>query len=63
MIVLENDNIPSNISKRDEYWDGEVKPRKDWFDGSPNYVLVFCHLEMLRFSVSAELHITQVSLF
>ena len=42
---------------------GEVKSQKDQLDCSANYVLVFCHLEMLRFSVSAELHITQVSLF
>ena len=42
---------------------GEVKSQKDQLDCSANYVLVFCHLEMLRFTVSAELHITQVSLF
>ena len=59
-IVLESDNMPSNISKRDEYSDGEVKKQKDWFDGSANYVLVFCHLEMLCHSLLAEPHMTQV---
>ena len=51
------------MRSRSENSAGEVKSQKDQLDCSANYVLVFCHLEMLRFTVSAELHITQVSLF
>ena len=71
VIVLENDNgLPSRSSKGDEYMtdaaggdgEGEVKPQKNKLDCSENYVLISCHLEMLRHSLSSDLHLTQVSL-
>ena len=71
VIVLENDNgLPSTSSKGDEYMTdaaggdggGEVKPQKNKLDCSESYVLVSCHLEMLRHSLSSDLHLTQVSL-
>ena len=68
MIVLENDNgLPSRSSKGDEYMTDaaggrEVKPQKNKLDCSENYVLISCHLEMLRHSLSSDLHLTQVSL-
>ena len=68
VIVLENDNgLPSRSSKGDEYMTDaaggrEVKPQKNKLDCSENYVLISCHLEMLRHSLSSDLHLTQVSL-
>ena len=48
---MKNHNMPSKSSE------GVERPQKD-----RNYILVFCHLEMLRSSTSPELHITQVYL-
>ena len=68
VIVLENDNgLPPTRSKGDEYMTDaaggrEVKPQKNKLDCSESYVLVSCHLEMLRHSLSSDLHLTQVSL-
>ena len=66
VIVLENDNgLPSTSSKgcmTDAAGGGEVKPQKNKLDCSENYVLISCHLEMLRHSLSSDLHLTQVSL-
>ena len=71
VIVLENDNgLPSTSSKGDECMTdaaggdggGEVKQQKNKLECSESYVLVSCHLEMLRHSLSSDLHLTQVSL-
>ena len=40
----------------------EVKSQKDRLKCSASYVLVSCHLEMLRHSLADDLHLTQVSL-
>ena len=74
---MENEDLPSTSCKGDDgmaksqndllssHEDGisgvEVKPQKDRLDCSANYVLVSCHLEMLRHSVTDDLHLTQVS--
>ena len=38
-----------------------VKPQKDGL-GKTHYVLVFCHIEMVPFSLSAQLHLTRVTI-
>ena len=76
-MVLENDDLPSTSCKGDDgmaksqsdlrssHEDGisgvEVKSQKDRLNCSASYVLVSCHLEMLRHSVADDLHLTQVS--
>ena len=56
-------NVSVSTSSQDEGTSGvEVKPEKDRLDCSASYILVSCHLEMLRHSLSDNLHLTQVSL-
>ena len=56
-------NVSVSTSSQDEGTSGvEVKPEKDRLDCSASYILVSCHLEMLRHSLSDYLHLTQVSL-
>ena len=76
MIVLENIPSTSRSSKSKEGKSqndkmpncsadpgvaGGSKPQKGRsLDCSTNYVLVSCHLELLRHSLSSDLHLTQV---
>ena len=54
------DHVSTSSSKGGK---GKKSKAKDGrLNSSDDYVLVFCHLEILRHSLSSELHLTQVSI-
>ena len=54
---LESDETPSKRSKNDEKLETQID---NGLYCSREYAFVFCHLEMLRHSLSEEIHLTQV---
>ena len=57
MMGLESDETPSKRSKTDEKLETQID---NGLNCSREPTLVFCHIELLRHSLSEELHLTQV---
>ena len=57
------DSSVDHVSTSSKGKKGKKSKTKDGrLNSSEDYVLVFCHLEILRHSLSSELHLTQVSI-
>ena len=57
------DSSVDHVSTSSKGKKGKKSKAKDGrLNSSEDYVLVFCHLEILRHSLSSELHLTQVSI-
>ena len=60
IVVLDEESVPPKPDDQDSGLFTEVGSQKEGWP-SLNPALVFCHLELLRVSLSPDLHLTQVS--